>query len=112
MTTSMLSAKLMITSIVSYFSSNSLTVSNWILGQHLITLTEVSLESGIGFSAMDNDVYADAMEYNDGSQKTASSEELDWESDVSNNEGDPQSEDRPEPGNIYLAFARLHLYNK
>ena len=108
----MLSAKSMITSVVSRFSSNSLTVSNWILGQRIVTLTEVSLESGIGFSAMDNDVYVDTMEYNDGPQKAASSDESDWESDVSNDERDPHCEDRPKPGNIYSAFARLRLYNK
>ena len=98
MTASMLSTKLMITSIVSRFSSNSLTISHRILDQRLITLTEGSLESGTGFSAMHNEVYTDTMEYDDGLQKNASPEESDWDSDASNDErDDPQSEDCPEP---------------
>jgi len=100
-------------SIVSCFSFIFLTISYWILDQCLAMLTEVSLESGISFSPMEDEVHAGTIDYGDISQKWAGSpEESDWDTDTSDEERQPLSESRPKPGNIYSAYAQLHLYNK
>jgi len=93
-------------------STHSLTIVDWILDKHLTILTEVSLEMGMGFSAMDDEVFLPSRDYDDGSPKPASPEESDWDSDASDEERDPQSQPYRKAGNIYSAYARLRLYNK
>ena len=75
-------------------------------------LTEVSLETGMGFSEMEDKGFAPSRDYDDGLLKPASPEESDWDSDASNEERDPQSQKYHKAGNIYSAYAQLRLYNK
>ena len=89
-----------------------LTIADWILDKRLTMLTEVSLETGMGFSEMEDKGFAPSRDYNDGSPKPASPEESDWDSDASNKERDPQSQKYHKAGNIYSAYTWLHLYNK
>ena len=89
-----------------------LTIADWILDKRLTMLTEVSLETGMGFSEMEDEGFAPSRDYDDGSPKPASPKESDWDSDASNEERDPQSQKYHKASNIYSAYARLRLYNK
>ena len=76
------------------FTSSS-TISNWFIGKHLVTLTEGTLETGIDFSAMEDDVDADLMDYG-GMVQALSPTESNWDSDDTGDERDPQPEGQPE----------------
>ena len=89
-----------------------LTIADWILDKRLTMLTEVSLETGMGFSEMEDEGFAPSRDYDDGLPKPASPKESNWDSDTSNEERDPQSQKYHKAGNIYSAYMRLHLYNK
>ncbi|KIM61375.1 hypothetical protein SCLCIDRAFT_25861 [Scleroderma citrinum Foug A] len=78
---------------------------------HLATLTEGALETSINFSAMEDDVHADSMNYAGTAQGPPSPAESDWDNDETGDEGDPQSEGQPVSSNVYSAYARLCLYN-
>jgi len=93
-------------------STHSLTIIYWILDKHLTILTEVSLETGMGFSAMDEEVFLPSKDYNDGSPKPASPEASDWDSDASDKERDPQSQPYHKASNIYSMYVQFRLYNK
>ncbi|KIM54658.1 hypothetical protein SCLCIDRAFT_30951 [Scleroderma citrinum Foug A] len=63
--------------------------------KHLVTLTEGTLETGIDFSAMEDDVDADLMDYG-GIVQAPSPTESNWDSDDTGDERDPQPEGQPE----------------
>ncbi|KIM53199.1 hypothetical protein SCLCIDRAFT_32065 [Scleroderma citrinum Foug A] len=86
-------------------------INDEIRNKRLTMLTEVSLETGMGFSEMEDKGFAPSRDYDDGLLKPASPEESDWDSDASNEERDPQSQKYHKAGNIYSAYAQLRLYN-
>ncbi|KIM61914.1 hypothetical protein SCLCIDRAFT_25388 [Scleroderma citrinum Foug A] len=86
-------------------------IDDEICNKRLTMLTEVSLETGMGFSEMEDEGFSPSRDYDDGLLKPALPEESDWDSDASNEERDPQSQKYHKAGNIYSVYARLRLYN-
>ena len=93
----MLSVKSMSNGVVSNRFTNSSAISNWFIGKRLslATLTKGTLETGINFSATEDEVDADSMDYGGTAQGPPSPAESDRDSDDTGDERDPRPEGQP-----------------